>query len=77
MITASLYLIGREVWVARVWENMPNLTNVAATFRFFTYAFAHTHVIVQALMLITIFAALWFVRELSRALVFRLQLAGA
>ena len=73
---ASLYFIGREVWVARVWENMPNLTNINAFIRFFTYAFLHTHVIVQALILLTIFAALWFVRELTRAFVMSsLQLA--
>lgn len=76
LLTLSLYLIGREVWVARVWENMPKLSHLGSFVRFFTYAFTHTHPSVQLLVLLVIFAALWFVRELIRALnVYTLKLA--
>lgn len=66
LLAASLYFIGREVWVARVWENMPNLMHVNAFINFFTYAFLHTNIFVQVLILITIFAGVWFVREFVR-----------
>lgn len=78
-LVASLYLIGREVWVARVWENMPSLAHTDAFLRFFAQAFLHTHLLVQALILVTIFAAVWLLRELGRvAFVFTTpKLAGA
>lgn len=68
MLVLSLYLIGREVWVARVWENMPSIANVDAFTRFFTYAFTHTHFSVQLLILVMIAAAVWFLREIARVL---------
>lgn len=78
LLVASLYLIGREVWVARVWENMPNIADLAAFSRFFTYAFTHTHFSVQILILFVIFAALWLLRELGRVVLIRSpKLAGA
>lgn len=67
-LAVSLYLIGREVWVARVWENMPSLVHLNAVARFFIYAFLHTHLIVQVLILITAFASVWVVRECARVL---------
>jgi len=69
VLVASLYLIGREVWVARIWENMPSVSNLAAFARFFTYAFTHTHLSVQLLVLFVIFAALWLLREIARLLI--------
>lgn len=78
VLIASLYLIGREVWVARVWENMPSVSNIAAFSRFFTYAFTHTHLSVQLLILFVIFATLWLLRELGRmVLIGSPRLAGA
>lgn len=68
LLILSLYLIGREVWVARVWQNMPRIANVQAFARFFTYAFTHTHLSVQVLVLLVICAGLWFVREAARLL---------
>lgn len=68
LILVSLYFIGREVWVARVWENMPSIANAQAFARFFTYAFTHTHFSVQLLVLTVIFATLWFLREIGRRL---------
>lgn len=66
VLIASLYLIGREVWVARVFQNMPRLAEVGAFLRFCTYAFARTDVSVQALILLTIAAGVWFLRESVR-----------
>jgi hypothetical protein len=68
LLVVSLYIIGREVWVARVWENMPNIGNLAAFSRFFTYAFTHTNLSVQVLILLTVLAAVWFLREFARVL---------
>lgn len=70
LLVASLYVIGREVWVARVWENMPSVSDVAAFSRFFTYAFTHTQFSVQVLILLTIAAAVWFLRELTRVFIY-------
>lgn len=66
LLLLSLYLIGREVWVARVWENMPNIAHVRAFTQFFTYAFTHTHFSVQILILLSVFALLWLLREIAR-----------
>lgn len=62
----SLYFIGREVWVARVWQNMPNILDLDSVLRFFMYAFLHTHPVVQVLLLITIFSFVWLMREVGR-----------
>lgn len=66
LLLLALYLIGREVFVARVLQNMPSFSHVSAFAHFFTYAFVHTGALVQALILITIFSGLWFLRELGR-----------
>jgi hypothetical protein len=63
VLALSLYLIGREVWVARVFANMPDSADVLAVLRFFTYAFLNTHLSVQTLLLLSIAAAVWLVRE--------------
>lgn len=68
LLVLSLYLIGREVWVARVWHNMPSIADVGSFATFFTYAFTHTRFSVQVLTLLVIFAVLWFIREFVRAL---------
>lgn len=68
VLAASLYFIGREVWVARVFENMPHSADVLAVARFFTEAFITTNVIVQALILLSAVAFLWMLREASKLL---------
>lgn len=68
VLAGSLYIIGREVWVARVFQNMPRIEDVAAVARFFTSAFLTTDVVVQALTLLTLIAALWLVREVGKLL---------
>lgn len=70
LFVGSLYVIGREVWVAHVWENMPDIANISAFARFFTYAFTHTQFSVQLFILLTVFAGVWFLREMARAFIF-------
>lgn len=50
--TAALYAIGREVWVAKVFENGPQDLIGHAAYLF--YAFLHTHLSVELLVLTTL-----------------------
>lgn len=68
-LAASLYFIGREVWVARIWENAPSLAHLDAFVSFASYAFTHTDISVQALFLTSIFAFVWLVREITRVVI--------
>jgi hypothetical protein len=68
LLVVSLYFIGREVWVARVFENMPSAGHVTAVLRFFASAFITTDAAVQALTLLSAIAVLWLLRELVRLL---------
>jgi len=67
LVIGSLYLIGRKVWVAKVFANMPNPAHVASTVRFFEAAFFNTSSIVQALCIVLAFGFVWLVRELLRS----------
>lgn len=69
----ALWGIGRQVWVARVLENMPSLADVGATLRFAYAAFAHTDFIVQVLSVVVLGAALWLVRDGIRSLRYTLR----
>ena len=64
----GLWGIGREVWVARVLQNAP--TNPLQGFAFYMYAFAHTHPLVQALVVLVLLAFIFLVREITLALSF-------
>lgn len=64
-IVASLYVISREVWVARVLENMPSPANMAAFFRFFEVAFLNTSFAVQVLTLLLIAGMYWVARDIA------------
>ncbi len=61
---AALWGIGREVWVAQVFQNAP----VDLTFlpEFFLSAFLHTRFIVQALAVFTLVSLLFLIRETVR-----------
>lgn len=63
---ASLYALGREVWVARVLENMPSPANLLALLRFFEAAFLNTSFAVQVLSLVLVFGMLWVARDTAR-----------
>lgn len=62
----ALWGIGREVWVARVLQNAP--ANPFDLFRFYLAAFQHTHLIVQALVLLMLAALLYVAYEIARAI---------
>lgn len=62
----ALWGIGREVWVARVFENMPSVANENAFFTFWLTAFTHTRLIVQVLTVLTGVSLLFLVREIAR-----------
>ena len=64
MFVAALWGIGREVWVARVFENAPQ--NIADLPGFYVAAFAHTNIVVQALTILTLVSLLFLTREIAR-----------
>ena len=66
LFTLALYGVGREVWVAHVFQNAPH-QDVLALARFFLAAFLDTRLIVQALCLTAIAALVWFMRDVLRA----------
>ena len=63
---AALWGIGREVWVARVFENMPNVANGGAFLAFWIATFVHTRLIVQILTILTGISLLFLLREIVR-----------
>lgn len=63
----SLYGIGREVWVARVFENAPS--DFFAIVRFLAYAFQHTDLVVQILALLTLISVAYLARETAKRVV--------
>lgn len=64
----AVWGIGRQVWVAQVFNNMPSFTDTASFARFMLVAFAHTEFVVQALTVIALAAALWLVVDALRGL---------
>ncbi|MHB1769520.1 MAG: hypothetical protein ACYCPH_00310 [Minisyncoccota bacterium] len=68
VLVIALWGIGREVWVARVFENAPR--NTALLPQFYIAAFDHTRLIVQALTLLTLASLIYLARETARALSF-------
>jgi hypothetical protein len=68
LLAVSLYSLGREVFVAQVFRNMPSAADYAAVFRFFETAFLNTTFFVQALTVLAALGGLWLVRECARLL---------
>ena len=64
----SLYVIGREVWVAQVFANMPNPINVLALVHFIEVAFLNTTTLVQVLCVAIVFSAIWLVRDVAKSI---------
>ena len=60
----ALYGIGREVWVARVFENGPQ--GIFAHSLYLAYAFEHTRLLVQVLSLATLAALIYLARETAK-----------
>jgi hypothetical protein len=61
---AALWGIGREVWVARVFQNAP--VEPGHLFEFYLAAFIHTRLIVQALIALTLISLGFLARETAR-----------
>lgn len=68
VFAGALWGIGREVWVARVLENMPSLSEGTAAFAFLMRAFAQTEFLVQLCTLLAMAAALWLAYAGARSL---------
>lgn len=68
VLGASLFILAREVWVAKVIQNMPSPTHTGAVLRFFEAAFLNTGFLVQAVVVISIGAGIWLARECARSL---------
>lgn len=65
LLGISLYMLGREVFVAQVFRNMPS-ADPAAVLRFAEAAFLNTTFFVQALTVLAGLAGLWLTRECVR-----------
>jgi hypothetical protein len=63
----ALWGIGREVWVAHVFQNAPSIADVSASVSFWIAAFSDTRAPVQALSVAAFAALVWFFRDLVRA----------
>jgi hypothetical protein len=61
---AALWGIGKEVWVARVFENAP--LGIGDLPNFYFAAFMHTHFIVQILTLLTLASLIYLAWEIVR-----------
>ncbi|MCR4275828.1 MAG: hypothetical protein NUV90_00360 [Candidatus Parcubacteria bacterium] len=61
---AALWGIGKEVWVARVFENAP--PDIGDLPDFYLAAFAHTNFIVQILTLLTLASLIYLAWEIVR-----------
>ncbi|MFZ3043750.1 MAG: hypothetical protein WA058_01425 [Minisyncoccia bacterium] len=61
---AALWGIGKEVWVARIFENAPS--RIGDLPNFFIAAFFHTNILVQALVVLTLVSLIYLVREMVR-----------
>ena len=66
LVLASLAAIGREVWVARVIENMPSPANLLAFVRFFEAAFMNTTGVVQVLSVMLVIGMCWALYDVLR-----------
>jgi len=62
----ALYGLGREVWVAKVFENGPQ--DFLGHTLYLIYALEHTRFVVQVLAIICFVSVLYLVRECARAL---------
>ena len=68
VLGVSLYVIGKSVFVAQIFRNMPAVQDVPALIRFFLEAFLHTEVLVQALTVAIVLSGIWMVHDGIRSL---------
>ncbi|HUY62708.1 MAG TPA: hypothetical protein VMV50_02895 [Candidatus Paceibacterota bacterium] len=73
----ALWGIGREVWVAHVFQNMPRTGGPVALDHFWLAAFAHTRLVVQALVLVTLGSLVYLARTFARTVTHSFSAAHA
>ncbi|MDQ1299786.1 MAG: hypothetical protein QG636_454 [Patescibacteria group bacterium] len=61
----AVWEIGREVWVTRVFENMPSYADIPAMLNFFADAFINTEVVVQMFSILALGALVWLARSFA------------
>lgn len=66
VLTFALWDIGREVWVAKVFANMPHAVDVVAQEHFWLAAFLHAHFTVELFALVSLAALVLLARETAR-----------
>lgn len=64
LLVLSLYGIGREVWVAMVFQNGPQ--DLLGRASYLLYAFLHTQFVVQLLSVIVLASVIYLARETAR-----------
>ena len=64
LLLLTLYGIGRQVWVGRVFENAPE--SLATLPQFYLAAFLNTEFLVQLLALVTLASVLYLARATAR-----------
>lgn len=69
LLGASLYMLGREVFVAQVFRNMPYAFDLSSVLTFLEAAFLNTTFFVQAFFILAFIAFIWLVRECTRLLI--------
>ncbi len=62
----ALYGIGREVWVAMIFRNGPQ--DFFGHTLYLVYAFEHTRLVVQGLILVCLISLIYLAREIARLL---------
>lgn len=68
VLATALWGIGKLVWVAKVFENMPSLADVPAVLGFYVSAFVGTGALEQALCVAVLGASAWLVVSAERNL---------
>lgn len=66
VMIVSVYELGRLVFVAQVFRNMPAVQDISALLQFFVSAYLNTDVAVQLFTLLAIFGVAWMVRDIAR-----------
>lgn len=64
----AVWEIGREVWVAKVFENMPSYADMPAVLSFLAGAFINTEFVVQVLTIVALAALVWLARSFAIAI---------
>lgn len=60
----ALFAVSKFVWVAKVFENAPSITNPVAEARFVLNAFTGTELAVQALILALTIVGVWLIKDI-------------